>query len=67
MSLRMEVRLEKGPAIGGMPGEVAEEAAGDRTTLSLKYDEPGAGTADADGPGDGSDQRSCVCLRTPAL
>ncbi len=37
---------------------MAEEAAGDRLTLSLKYDEPGDGTADADGPGDGSDQRS---------
>jgi hypothetical protein len=43
----MAVRLEKGH---WWHGEVVEEAAGDRTTLSVKYDEPDVGAADADAP-----------------
>jgi hypothetical protein len=45
----MKVRLEKGL---WWDREVVEEAAGDTTTLSVMFDEPGVGTADADGPGD---------------
>ena len=43
----MAVRLEKGH---WWHGEVVEEAAGDRTTLSVTYDEPDVGAADADAP-----------------
>ena len=71
MTPDMDVRLEKDH---WWHGEKAEEAAGDRATLRVKYDEPGVGTADADGPGDGSDRRSpsnrpwyvSVCVRARA-